>query len=266
MIASDSPTTLSLQGKVALVSGSSAGIGAAIARELARRGASVIVNYPNSGEAQLADKVLESLEKHSQSIKIEADLSTLEGPEILARDAAVAFGKIDILINNAGVMLGHPLDDPDDAKVQALVQKMLDLNGRGTYLLTRAVLRHLSREKSRIVNITSGSSRTPGLDQSMYVGTKGMIESLTRAWAKELPRKYGCTVNSIAPGVVGTEGYYASPPFVHEMLKPMIDETPVAPRVATPEEVAWATVMLCEDGAGWINGAYVPVGGGTTLS
>lgn len=259
------PAALTLQGKVALVSGSSAGIGAAIAQELAQRGASVILNYPHHGEEANANKVLQSLEKHSRSVAIEADLSTIAGPENLVKEAAAAFGKIDILVNNAGLMLGHSLDDPDDAKVLSLAQKMLDLNSRGTYLLTRAVLRVLSRENSRIVNITSGSSRTPGVDVSMYAGTKGMIESFTRSWAKELPRTYGCTVNSVAPGVVGTDSYFAAPPVVRELLKPMIDETPVAPRVAKPEEIAWVVAMLCEEGAGWVNGVYLPVGGGTTM-
>jgi NAD(P)-dependent dehydrogenase (short-subunit alcohol dehydrogenase family) len=260
-----SPDTLSLQHKVALVSGSSAGIGASIAQELARRGASVIINYPNSAEKPNADRVLQSLDQHSKSVAIEADLSDPKGAEILVMEAAAVFGKVDILVNNVGVMLGHPLDDPDDAKVLDAVQKMLDLNGRGTYLLTRATLKILSDKNSRIINITSGSSRTPGVGQSMYAGTKGMIESLTRSWAKELPRKYGCTVNAIAPGVVGTEGFYAAPPFVRELLKPMIDDTPVAPRVARPEEIAWVVAMLCEEGAGWVNGVYLPVGGGTTM-
>lgn len=265
MASSNASTPLTLRGKVALVSGSSAGIGAAIARELARRGASVIINYPNPGDKENVDKVLQSLEQHSKSVAIEADLSTVQGPEILARETAAVFGHVDILVNNAGLMLGHSLDTPDDALVLSLVQKMLNLNSRGTYLLTREVLKILSRENSRIVNITSGSSRTPGVDVSMYAGTKGMIDAFTRSWAKELPRKYGCTVNAVAPGVVGTEGYYAAPPVVRELLKSFIDETPVAPRVAKPEEIAWVVAMLCEEGAGWVNGAYLPVGGGTTI-
>lgn len=266
MASSTKPTHASLEGKVAIVSGSSAGIGAAIARELASRGASVVLNYPGSSEKETADAVLKSLAHPSRSIAIEADLSTLEGPKRLAEAAAARYGKVDILINNAGVMIGTPLDDPDDGKIIAAWEKTINLNGRGTYLLTRAVLKFLHTKNSRIINISSGSSRTAASNQSMYAGTKGMLESLTRNWAKELPRKYGCTVNTVAPGIVGTEGYYAAPPVVREILKPFIDETPVAPRVGTTEEVAWAVAMLCEEGASWINGTYIPVGGGVTMS
>ncbi|KAK5064356.1 hypothetical protein LTR84_000189 [Exophiala bonariae] len=266
MSSTSTSTPLTLRGKVALVSGSSTGIGAAIAQELAKRGASVVINFPRSAEKEDADKVLSTLPAESKSVAIEADLSTTTGPEALVQQVVAVFGRIDILVNNAGLMLGHSLDDPDDAKVIGLINKMMDLNGRGTYLLTRAVLKHLSNQNSRIVNITSGSSRTPGVGVSMYAGTKGMIESFTRSWAKELPRRYGCTVNAVAPGVVGTEAYYAAPATVRELLKPMIDETPIAPRVARPEEIAWATAMLCEEGAGWINGIYLPVGGGSTMN
>ncbi|OQV08316.1 hypothetical protein CLAIMM_12613 [Cladophialophora immunda] len=226
---------------------------------------SVIVNYPYDGERDNAIKVVQSLDKHSHSITIKADLSTVEGPEILAKEAAAAFGRIDILVNNTGVALAHNIDDPDDAKVLSIMQKMLDINSRGTYLLTRAVLKVLSRENSRIVNISSGSSRSPGTGLSMYAGTKGMIDALTRSWAKELPRKYGCTVNAVAPGVTGTQSFYEASPQFREFLQPHIDDTPVAPRVARPEEVAWAVAMLCEEEAGWINGAYLPVGGGSTM-
>jgi NAD(P)-dependent dehydrogenase (short-subunit alcohol dehydrogenase family) len=266
MASSTKSVHASLEGKVAIVSGSSSGIGAAIVRELAARGASVVINYPGQSEKENADAVLKSLAHPSRSIAIEADLSTLEGPKSLAEAAKVRYGKVDILINNAGVMIGGPLDDPDDARIVAAWDKSVNLNGRGTYLLTRAVLKILNSQNSRIINISSGSSRTPAFNQSMYAGTKGMLESLTRNWAKELPRKYGCTVNTVAPGVIGTEGYYAAPHVVREILKPFIDETPVAPRVGTTEEVAWTVAMLCEEGASWINGAYVPVGGGATMS
>jgi len=266
MASLDTATLLSLRGKVAIVSGSSAGIGASVAQELARRGASVVINYPNSSEKANADSILQSLAQHSRSIAIEADLSTTEGPQALADATVAEFGNVDILVNNAGIMLGMSLDDPDDAKVESHVEKLLNLNVRGPYLLTRAVLKILSSKDSRIVNITSGSSRTPSLDISMYAGTKGTIETLTRCWAKELPRNYGCTVNAIAPGVVGTDGWHAAPPIVRELLKPMIAETPVAPRVATPEEIAWTVAMLCEEGASWINGVYLPVTGGTTMN
>lgn len=253
-----------LTDKVAIVSGSSMGIGAGVARALSNKGAFVVINYPNEQEQPNALKVQESLP--NKSIIVQADLASLEGTQHLAAATVAEFGKIDILVNNAGVATPLPFDHPDDAEFDRAWDRVMNLNGKGTAQLTRAVLRHLSPSNSRIINIGSGVSRNPDPGQSIYAGSKGMIESLTRCWARELPRKYGCTVNLVAPGPVATEGFLAAPAFVHEALKPMIDSTPMASRPASTEEVAWAVAMLCEDEAGWINGVYLPVTGGSTLS
>ncbi|KAH7046589.1 hypothetical protein B0J12DRAFT_132641 [Macrophomina phaseolina] len=255
----------SLAGKVALISGSSAGLGAAIARELFWRGASVVINYPYPSEKANAENVVKSLGGTSKSIAVEADLSTKEGPQILADAAAKAFGKIDILVNSAGINRIVSLDDPDDAKVAGTWDDIVKLNGRGTFFLTRAVLKYLSRENSRIVNIGSSASFTPNAEHSIYAGSKGMVDSYTQCWAKELPRKYGCTVNAVSPGAVGTDAWNAAPQAIKDSLKPMIDSTPVAPRVGTPEEVAWAVATLCEERGGWINGVIIPVSGGSSM-
>jgi len=254
-----------LAGKVALISGSSAGLGAAVARELFNRGASVVLNYPYPSEKANADNVLKSFGVPERAIAVEADLSTPEGPRILADAAAEAFGKIDILVNSAGINRPTFLDDPDDDKVDKMWHDIVHLNGRGVFFLTRAVLRHLSRENSRIINIGSSVTRTPGPESSIYAGAKGLVEVYTQCWATELPRKYGCTVNAVAPGVVGTDAFNAAPPALKESLQPLIDATPVAPRVGTPEEIAWAVATLAEEKAGWINGAYIPVNGGSSI-
>ncbi|KAM6523125.1 hypothetical protein FSOLCH5_003744 [Fusarium solani] len=254
-----------LAGKVALISGSSAGLGAAIARELLSRGASVVINYPNQSEKANADNVLKSLGEPSRAVAVEADLSTPEGPRVLADAAAKAFGKIDILVNSAGINRPTFLDDPDDAKVEKTWHDIVHLNARGVFFLTRAVLKHLSHENSRIINIGSSVSRTPGPESSIYAGTKGLVEVYTQCWASELPRKYGCTVNAVAPGPVGTDAFLAAPSAVREALQPMIDATPVAARVGTPEEIAWVVATLAEEKAGWINGAYIPVSGGSSI-
>lgn len=256
---------MSLTGKVALISGSSAGIGAAIARELSKRGASVIINYPFASEKAAAERVQKSLTHPENSIIVEADLSTLQGPQLLVDAAEKKYGKITILVNNAGIMIPGPIDDADDEKVYKQWDLVVNLNGRGTYLLTRAALKILSREHSRIINITSGSSRSAAPNVSVYAGTKGMIETFSRTWAVELPRQYGCTVNAIAPGLVGTEGFYSGPPEARDPLRPLMERTPVASRVAYPEEIAWSAAMLCEEGAGWINGVYLPVTGGSVI-
>ncbi|KAM6506722.1 hypothetical protein FSOLCH5_013697 [Fusarium solani] len=257
---------MSLKGKVAIVSGSSAGIGAAIAKELSRRGATVAINYPFPGEKANADAVLQSLGPEATGIAVEADLSTYEGPKLLAKTVAEAFGKIDILVNNAGVVITSELDEPDDKVIERIWDSTVNLNGRGTFLLTRASLPYLSRENSRIINIASGISRAAGPKQSIYAGSKGMVESFTRCWAKDLPRKYGCTVNAVAPGPIETESLLATPQEVRDDLIPVIQNTPVAKRLGKPEEVAYTVAVLCEDQASWINGAWVPVTGGFLLS
>ena len=255
----------SLAGKVALVSGSSAGLGAAIAREFFTRGASVVINYPFPSEKANANKILRSFNDSKRAIAVEADLSTRDGPQVLVEEAVKAFGKIDILVNSAGINRPAFLDDPDDSSVEKTWDDIVSLNGRGVFFLTRAALKHLSRENSRIINIGSSVSRTPSPQSSIYAGSKSMVEVYTQCWATELPRKYGCTVNAVAPGPVSTDAFLAAPPFVSEALQPLIDATPVQPRLGTPEEVAWVVATLAEAKAGWINGAFIPVNGGSSI-
>ncbi|KIX08711.1 uncharacterized protein Z518_03368 [Rhinocladiella mackenziei CBS 650.93] len=260
------PAAQSLAGKVAIVSGSSSGIGAATARELSKRGASVVINYPFPSERPRAEKVLHGLPGQSKSILVEADLSTLTGPQVLASAAAAEFGRIDILVNNAGISAHSIIDGPDDGEIAKIWDTVVNVNGRGTMLLTRATLKHLSRRHSRIINICSTTSRNPDPDMTIYAGSKGMIESFTRCWARDLPRKYGCTVNAVAPGPVATEAMLAAPADFLQMVAKNNESVPVASRMAKPEEIAWAVATLCEEGAGWLNGLYVPVAGGGTLS
>jgi NAD(P)-dependent dehydrogenase (short-subunit alcohol dehydrogenase family) len=254
--------TQSLKGKVAVVSGSSLGLGAAIVRELSRRGANVTINYPFPSEKSNAESVVESLGPGAKAVIIEADMSTTDGPGILADKAAEAFGKIDILVNCAGINRPMALDDGDEEKIQSTWDAVVFTNGRGTFKLTRAALKYLSREDSRIINVGSGISRVPDSDSSIYAGSKGMVESYTRCWAAELPRKYGCTVNGVAPGIVATETFLGAPKELRDFLQPKIDSTPVGSRAAQPDEVAWTVAMLCEKEAGWLNGLYIPVSGG----
>jgi 3-oxoacyl-[acyl-carrier protein] reductase len=255
-----------LGNKVAVVSGSSSGIGAAVARELSRRGAHVVINYPYASERANAEAVLDSLPgKNTKSIIVEADLSTESGPSHLANAAADEFGRIDILINNAGLGLFCPLDGGDDWELLEMWNTVINLNARGTMLLTRAALKHLSRQNSRIINICSSTSRNPEYNMTIYAGSKGMIESFTRCWARELPRKYGCTVNTVAPGPVATPQMLNGPTSIIDSVSSQFSNVPVAPRMAKPEEIAWTVATLCEEGAGWLNGLYVPVTGGQTL-
>ncbi|KAJ5547310.1 3-oxoacyl- reductase [Penicillium frequentans] len=258
---------LSLRGKVALVSGSSSGIGAAIARELSARGAAVIVNYPYPSEASTALEVLESLagDAKSKSIIVEADLATINGPKQLSAAAAAHFEKIDILVNNAGYSGICIISDSSNVEIEDAWEKTINLNGRGTVLLTHAILPLLAPIGSRIINIGSSTSRDPDPDMSIYAGSKGMIESFTRCWARDLPRKHGCTVNTVAPGPVATGTLLAAPGALLDLLRSRLDRVPVESRFAHPEEVAWVVAELCEAKAAWLNGLYLPVTGGLPL-
>jgi NAD(P)-dependent dehydrogenase (short-subunit alcohol dehydrogenase family) len=253
--------TLSLNGKVAIVSGSSSGIGAAIARELSRRGANIILNYPTHAQKEDATSVLESLRQGTENIAVEADLSTWKGPQQLAEAAGSKFGKIDILVNNAGWASKVMIEDVNEENWN----RTINLNARGTLLLTQAVLPHLSQQNSRIVNIIGAVARDPQPGMTLYAGSKGMIDSFTRTWARELPRRYGCTVNSVAPGPVDTPLLRSADPEFMAKLQPLLDMTPVAPRMAKAEEVAYAVAMLCEEGASWVCGNYIVAGGGFYL-
>jgi len=139
---------------------------------------------------------------------------------------------------------------------------LVNLNARGTFLLTQEALKHLTKISGRIVNICSASSRVPPPMQTIYAGTKGMVDSFTRCWAKELPPKYGCTVNAVSPGPTRTEGFAAAGDEVMKILQPTIDSTPCGNRMGETAEVAYAVAMLCEERASWICGTHVVVSGG----
>lgn len=256
MDVSQSVQAATLADKVAVVSGSSSGIGAAIARELASRGAHVIVNYPFPKLREQAEAVVASLA--TPGTAVEADISSTTGPARLVDGAVAAYGKIDILINNAALAINLPFEEQTLDHWDSLV----NLNGRGVFLLTQATLKHLTRGSGRIVNIVSVSSRGPPPMQTLYAGTKGMVDSFTRCWAKELPPKYGCTVNAVSPGPTRTEGFADAGEEVMKILQPVIDQTPVGPRMAETSEIAYAVVMLCEERARWINGTHVMANGG----
>ncbi|KAJ6094748.1 hypothetical protein N7467_002261 [Penicillium canescens] len=245
-----------LLGKVAIISGSSSGIGAAIVRELSARGANIVVNYPFEDLREEADAVVSSLS--TPAIAVEADMSTVTAPQLLVDAAAAKWGRIDIVVNCVALAVNKPLEEQTLEDWDLLV----NVNGRGTFLLTQASLPHLTKGTGRIVNIASISGRGPPPNQTIYAGTKGMVDSFTKCWAKELPPKYGCTVNAVSPGPTKTEGFAAAGEEQMKILQPIIDQTPVGPRMAAPEEIAFAVGFLCEERARWINGSHIIASGG----
>lgn len=169
-------STQTLSGKVAIVTGSSSGIGAAIVRELSSRGASTVVNYPFAGLKNEADNVVSSLS--SPAIAVEADMSQIASPQILVDAAMAEWNRIDILVNCVALAVNKPLEEQTLEDWDLLV----NINGRGTFLLTKAVLPHLTKGSGRIVNIASISARGPPPNQTIYAGTKGMVDSFTKCW------------------------------------------------------------------------------------
>ena len=246
----------SLQGKVAIVSGSSSGIGLAIAKELSCRGASVVINYPFEDQAEEAQWVVNSLP--GPTVAVCADIGASTGPSDLVHGCITAYGHVDFVINNAALAVNKKFEEQTLADWELLV----NLNGRGTFLLTQSALPHMRRPGGRIVNICSASSRAAPPMQTIYAGTKGMVDSFTRVWAKELPPVYGCTVNSVSPGPTRTEGFAAAGEEVMRLLQPTINATPVASRMAETSEIAYAVAFLCEERARWINGLHLHANGG----
>jgi len=246
----------SLEGKVAIISGSSSGIGKAIATELASRGAHVAINYPFPDLETEAEKVVATLP--SGAIAVCADIGTVDGPSRLVQETVKAFGKVDIVVNNAALAVNKPFEE------QTLEDwdKLVNINGRGTFLLTQTALPFMTKPGGRIVNICSASSRGPPPMQTIYAGTKGMVDSFTKVWAKELSRKYGCTVNAVSPGPTKTEGFAAAGEEAMKILQPTIDAIPVAARMAEASEIAYAVAFLCEERARWMNGVHLHANGG----
>ena len=252
----DLTPTQTLQGKTSIISGSSSGIGLAIARELSSRGSNIVLNYPFPSLTSEAENLISSFP--TKTIAVCADASTVDGPQRLVDAAVKEFGKIDILVNNAALAVNLPFEEQTLEHWDSLV----NLNGRGTFLLTQATLPHLVPQGGRIVNIDSISARAAPPMQTIYSGTKGMVDSFTRCWAKELPPKYGCTVNAVSPGPTMTEGFAAAGEAFMKEMKPVMDQTPVGKRMARPEEIAFAVGFLCEPRASWINGLNLTASGG----
>ncbi|OAL24464.1 hypothetical protein AYO20_10690 [Fonsecaea nubica] len=263
-------TAQTMTGKITVISGSSRGIGAAIALELSSRGASIVLNYPYPDLKAECDSVGAQLK--TDWISACADLSTVDGPADLIRQAVERFGHIDILVNNAGWVPMAPLWESD---VETW-DKAMSLNARSAFLLTKAALPHLTpytpsnrldaagaTNGSRIIIVGSAASRTPRENQGIYAATKGALDSMMRVWAKELPPKYGCTVNVVGPGPVLTDAFRQNlGDHFDEVLEAASRETPVEGAFAAVEDVAWTVAFLAEERSKFINGAFMMLSGG----
>jgi 3-oxoacyl-[acyl-carrier protein] reductase len=244
-----------LNGKVAVVTGASKGIGAGIAQEFAEEGASVVVNYASSKTD--ADKVVDEITKRGgKAIAVKGNVAKKVDVEKLFADAEKAFGKIDILVNNAGVYQFAPLEEITEEEFH----REFNTNVLGTILATQEALKYFGPEGGSIINIGSlASSLTPPTGV-VYNATKGAVDAITRTLAKELgPRKI--RVNSINPGMVITEGAVAGGYTEGDMRKMFESQTPLG-RVGQTEDIAPAAVFFASPDSAWITGETLLIAGG----
>ncbi|MBS1989649.1 MAG: glucose 1-dehydrogenase [Cyanobacteria bacterium SZAS LIN-3] len=242
-----------LAGQVAVVTGASKGIGAAIAKQLAAEGARVVVNYASSKEG--ADRVVESIVKEGgDAIAVQGDVAKSADIKRLFAETTKKYGKVDILVNNAGVYEFRSIEQIDDEHLK----RIFDLNVFGLILTTQEALNHFGAEGGSIINISSVVSTLAPPHASVYSATKGAVDSLTRSMAKELGARK-IRVNTINPGLVETEGVNAAG--MEEMKKDIESKTPLG-RIGQPKDIASAAVFFASNDSGWITGESLFISGG----
>ena len=244
-----------LQGKVAIVTGASKGIGAAIAKSLAAEGASVVVNYASSKEG--ADVVVSEITKNGgRAVAVQADTSKQADVVRLIDETKRHFGGLDVLVNNAGVYEFAPLEGVTEEHFQ----RHFGVNVLGPLLTTREALKVFNGQGGSVINVSSVVSTTGLPNVSVYSGTKGALDSITRSLAIELaPRKI--RVNTLAPGAVETEGTHAAGIAGSDFEKQVVASTPLG-RFGQPDDIAKVAVFLASDDSGWLTGERIPASGG----
>jgi len=247
--------TKKLAGKVAVVTGASKGIGAAIAKQLAANGAAVVVNYASSKSG--ADKVVSEITSAGgRALAVQGDLAKKAEVERLFAETKQAFGRLDILVNNAGIYEFSPLNDITEEHFH----KQFNLNVLGPILAAQAASQLFDAAGGSIVNISSIVSTLAFPNASVYSGTKGAVDSITRSLAAELgPR--GIRVNAIRPGMVETEGTHAAGIENSEMQKQVRSQTPLG-RLGKPDDIASTAVFLASADSSWISGETFVIAGG----
>ena len=247
-----------LTGKVAVVTGASKGIGSAIAKHLAAAGASVVVNYASSKEG--ADKVVSAImQAGGEAIAVRASIAKEADVAELFVETKKAYGKIDILINNAGVVRLAPLETVTVEEYY----RQYDTNVLGLLLVTKAAVPLFPETGGSIVNISSIASTLAAATNAIYSGTKGAVDSITKVLAKELGPK-NIRVNAINAGVVNTEGMATAGHLSSDIAKRIIATTPLG-RIGEPDDIALPAVFLASDDARWITGETIYVSGGLAI-
>lgn len=253
--------THSLKGKKALVTGASRGIGAGIALELGKKGATVVLSYTSDSSEKLTKSVLSEIEKSGgKGTIIKANLANLDEVETLAKETLKYFDdKIDIIVNNAGVSYNNPVDQITADHYSS----QYDVNVRAPLFLIKHLIPKIQKG-GRVINLSSVSARGGYVGQSVYGATKAALEAMTRTWANEFAQKYGITVNAINPGPVDSDMWSAAVA-MHEAIKPMVQATPSGARIGVPDDIAKIVGFLAEEGSRWVNGNIICGNGGVMM-
>jgi 3-oxoacyl-[acyl-carrier protein] reductase len=243
------------ENKVAVVTGASKGIGAAVAKQLASEGASVVVNYASSKEG--ADRVVSEIKnKGGKAIPIQADVAKKADVERLFAETKKAFGKVDVLVNNAGIYEFAPLENINPENFH----KQFDLNVLGLIFASQEAAKHFGPDGGSIVNVSSLASTLTPPNSAVYSGTKAAVDAATKVLSKELgPRKI--RVNGVNPGMVDTEGYRAAGIGESEWRKSVEAQTPLG-RIGKPEDIASAVAFFASPDSSWITGETLTISGG----
>jgi 3-oxoacyl-[acyl-carrier protein] reductase len=244
-----------LEGKVAVVTGASKGIGAEVARHLAAEGAKVVVNYASSKAG--ADKVVADITRAGgAAVAVQADVAKEADVKRLFARAREVFGRVDVLVNNAGVYEFSPIE----GVTAEHYHKQFDLNVLGLLLATREATGQFGEAGGVVVNVSSVVAAAAIPNASVYSATKAAVDAVTRSLAAELgPRKI--RVNSVNPGMVETEGTHSQGITESEFRKQVEAQTPLG-RIGQPRDVAPAVAFLASDDAGWITGETWHIAGG----
>jgi 3-oxoacyl-[acyl-carrier protein] reductase len=254
MLASKENRMSKLTGKVAVVTGASKGIGAAIAKSLAAEGASVVVNYASSKAG--ADTVVAAIKAGGgKAVAVGGDVSKAAEAQGIIDAAIKNYGQLDVLVNNSGVYEFGAIGDVTEEQFH----RMFNINVLGVLLTTQAAVKHLG-EGGSIINIGSGVTRVTPPNSAVYTATKGAVDAITGVLSRELGAKK-IRVNSINPGVVETEGTHSAGIAGSDFENGIVAQTPLG-RAGQPDDIASVALFLASDDSRWLTGEHILATGG----